>query len=278
MTGTALKLNSLNGALNKKYSGPKMPALFIGHGSPMNALADNNFTKSLEQLGKKIATPNAILCISAHWMTEGTWVTGMERPKTIHDFYGFPQALFDVQYPALGSLEIANQITTNVSDPKINIDQEIWGLDHGTWSVLRHMYPNADVLVLQLSIDLSQPPEYHFKLGQELAKLRDKGVLIVGSGNIVHNLRKLNWDENARPFDWAIEFDQWVKDKIIKRDFNPLQSDFLKSESGKLSIPTPDHYYPLLYTLGASNSSDEMQFEYEEIQNASISMRCVSFS
>jgi 4,5-DOPA dioxygenase extradiol len=277
MTGTATNLGSLKELFHEKYSGPKMPVLFLGHGSPMNALADNDFTQTLGRLGDKISKPKAILCVSAHWMTEGSWVTGMEKPKTIHDFYGFPQALFDVQYPAAGSTEIAQMIKANITDPKVHLDHEVWGLDHGTWSVLRHMYPEADVPVLQLSIYMSQPAEYHFKLGQELAKLRDKGVLIMGSGNIVHNLRQISWKEDARPLDWAIEFDEWVKEKIIKRDFTPLQSDVLKSEAGKLSIPTPDHYYPLLYALGAADSTDEMHFEYEGIQNASISMRCVSF-
>lgn len=277
MTGTAMKLSSLNRLLDDKKTGSRMPVLFLGHGSPMNAIADNKFTKALGVLGSKITNPQAILCVSAHWETQGTWVTGMNNPKTIHDFYGFPQALFDVQYPAPGSYEIANLVQANIADPKIQLDEHEWGLDHGTWSVLRHMYPNADVPVLQLSIDMDRPAEYHFKLGQELAKLRDKGVLIVGSGNIVHNLRTISWDTNARPLEWAIEFDDWVKEKIIKRDFSPLQSEVLKSQSGKLSIPTPEHYYPLLYTLGATDSSDEMRFEYEGIENASISMRCISF-
>lgn len=267
----------LNGLLNEKKSGTKMPVLFIGHGSPMNAIATNEFTKTLNNLNQKIQKPKAILCVSAHWMTEGTWVTGMEKPKTIHDFYGFPQALFDVQYPAAGSPTIAETIRANVTDPRINLDHEIWGLDHGTWSVLKHMYPEADIPVLQLSIYMEQPAEYHFKLGQELAKLREKGILIVGSGNIVHNLRKISWDEKAKPHDWAIEFDEWAKDKMLKRDFKSLQHDVMNFEAGKLSVPTFDHYYPLLYILGAANNKDEMRFEYEEIQNASISMRCVSF-
>jgi len=255
----------------------KMPVLFIGHGSPMNAIADNQFTNTLSKLGQRIMKPKAILCISAHWMTEGSWVTGMEKPKTIHDFYGFPKELFDVQYPAPGSQRFANMIKDKVEDPQIHIDQDIWGIDHGSWSVLKHMYPEADVPVMQLSIYMSQPPEYHFKLGCELAKLRDQGILIVGSGNIVHNLRTMSWADDAKPLDWAIEFDEWAKDKIIKRDFLSLQKDISKTEAGRLSIPTPDHYYPLLYALGASNSNDEMHFEYEGIDNASISMRCVSF-
>lgn len=255
----------------------QMPVLFLGHGSPMNALADNEFTRTLKQLGKKIPRPKAILCVSAHWMSEGTWVTGTENPRTIHDFYGFPQPLFDVQYPAHGDPELAKKIQSSILPSKIHLDNEMWGYDHGTWSVLKHMYPEADIPLLQLSLYMERPAEYHFKTGQDLAKLREQGILIIGSGNIVHNLRKLNWDEQAKPHEWAIEFDEWAKEKLIKRDFKALQFDTGKSEAGRLSIPTPDHYYPLLYILGASSSSDEMKFEYEEIQNASISMRCVSF-
>lgn len=272
MTGTG----ALNGLLDRK-SGPKMPVLFLGHGSPMNAIADNQFTKTLYQLGTKIERPTAILCVSAHWMSEGTWVTGMQNPKTIHDFYGFPQALFDVQYKAPGSPETAKMIQSVITDPKINIDNEMWGLDHGTWSVLKHMYPEADIPVLQMSIYMEQPPEYHVKVGEELRKLREKGVLIVGSGNIVHNLRKIVWDPNAKAYDWAIEFDEYVKQKIIQRDFKSLTHEAMTTEAGKLSIPTPDHWYPLLYTLGASEKNEPMKFEYEEMQNGSISMRCVSF-
>lgn len=276
---SAIKINNLSelGELFQKKKHKPMPSLFIGHGSPMNALEDNAFTKSLNSLGAKIEKPEAILCISAHWMTEGTWITSMEKPKTIHDFYGFPQALFDIQYPAPGSPDIANAISKEIFTPHIHVDNEAWGLDHGTWSVLRHMYPNADVPVMQLSLYMGKPPEYHFQLGQELKKLREKGVLILGSGNIVHNLRTIKWETNARPYDWAIEFDEWSKDKITKRDFKALHNDFLKTEAGRLSVPTMDHYYPMLYILGASSSNDELKFEYEEIQNSSISMRAFSF-
>lgn len=272
MTG----LGALKGFLDGKSSA-RMPVLFLGHGSPMNAIADNEFTRTLGALGKRIPKPTAILCVSAHWMSEGTWVTGMEKPKTIHDFYGFPQSLFDVQYPAPGSPEMAKMIHEEIRDPRINIDNEMWGLDHGTWAVLRHMYPEANIPVMQLSIYMEQPPEYHVKVGEELRKLREKGVLIVSSGNIVHNLRRIVWEPNAKPFEWATEFDLWVKDKLEKRDFKAIQNDVLKSEAGKLSVPTPDHWYPLLYTIGASDKNDDMKFEYEEMQNGSISMRCVSF-
>ncbi len=254
-----------------------MPAIFIGHGNPMNAIADNAFTQMLSKLGKKIPKPKAIVCVSAHWLTEGTWVTGMQSPRTIHDFYGFPQALFDVQYPAQGSPEVANLICETVMDPKIQIDQEIWGIDHGTWSVLRHMYPKADIPVVQLSINHTQPFEFHFELGKKLQALRNQEILIIGSGNIVHNLRSIRWEENAKPFDWAVEFDEWIKSKLMERNFSPLIAEATKNESGKLSIPTTDHYIPFLYTLGASTQKDQLQFEYEGIENGSISMRCMSF-
>lgn len=277
---SVVKLNTLENLSQmfkmKKQDLP-MPTLFIGHGSPMNAIENNSFTKMLGVLGEELVRPEAILCISAHWMTEGTWITHMERPKTIHDFYGFPQPLFDIQYPAPGRPDIAEAIHKEIFHPHIHLESEAWGLDHGTWSVLKYMYPMADIPVMQLSLYMGQPPEYHFKLGQELAKLREKGVLILGSGNIVHNLRKLNWDNNATPHEWAIEFDEWAKDKILKRNFKNLQDDFLKTEAGRLAVPTMDHYYPLLYILGASLKKDELKFEYEEIQNASISMRALSF-
>ena len=254
-----------------------MPTLFLGHGSPMNALANNSFTQTLAKLGERVPRPKAILVISAHWMTEGSWLTAMERPKTIHDFYGFPQALFEIDYPAPGAPEIARFIQESISDFKLELDTEMWGLDHGTWSVLRHMYPDADIPALQLSLHMEQPASYHFKLGQALAKLRSEGILILGSGNIVHNLRQLNWDEKAQPHEWAVEFDQWSKEKILNRDFDALQNDVLTTQTGRLSVPTFEHYYPLLYILGASNPSDGISFECEEIQNASIAMRCVLF-
>lgn len=243
----------------------------------MNAIQDNNFTRKLSSLGKELPVPKVILCVSAHWMTEGTWITHTDKPKTIHDFYGFPQPLFDIQYPAPGRADIAEGIQKEIIDPRVQLDNETWGLDHGTWSVLRHMYPEANIPVMQLSIYMGQPPEYHMKLGQELAKLREQGILIVGSGNIVHNLRRIEWKPDAKPHDWAVEFDEWSKEKILKRDFKAMQNDFLKSEAGRLSVPSMDHYYPLLYILGASDAKDELRFEYEEMQNASISMRCLSF-
>lgn len=275
----ATKINSLNELeklVSPKKQGTLMPTIFFGHGSPMNAIQDNAYTRSLSSLGEKLPVPEAILCVSAHWMTRGTWITHMEKPKTIHDFYGFPQPLFDIQYPAPGSPDIAKLVQKEVNEPKIQLNED-WGLDHGTWAVLKFLYPKANIPVMQLSLDMTQPPEYHFKLGQKLAKLREKGVLIIGSGNIVHNLRTIKWESNAAPYDWAIEYDEWSKEKLLKRDFKALQTDVVKTQAGRLSVPTMDHYYPLLYILGASNIKDEMRFEYEEIQNSSISMRSFSF-
>lgn len=255
----------------------KMPVLFLGHGSPMNALANNSVTQAFAQLGKTLPAPKAILVISAHWMTRGTWVTHMDQPKTIHDFYGFPQALFNVQYPAPGSPALADDIQKLVLDPQIGADDNEWGLDHGTWSVLKHVYPKADIPVVQLSLDMTKPAEYHFELGKKLQALRHQGVLILGSGNVVHNLRRISWEEQAKPFDWSVEFDEWIKAKSMDRDFKSIVSHATDTEAGKLSIPTPDHYYPLMYILGASDAKDQLHFDIEGIQNASISMRSFRF-
>jgi 4,5-DOPA dioxygenase extradiol len=255
----------------------RAPVVFIGHGSPMNAVQTNTFTESLGGLREIYPEPRAILCVSAHWMTEGSWVTGMKSPKTIHDFYGFPQELFDVQYPAPGSPEVAEFVRANISEPQVHVDTETWGIDHGTWSVLRHVFPEAKIPVLQLSIYMAQPPEYHYKLGQELRKLRDQGILIIGSGNIVHNLRKLDWNTDATPFEWAVEFDEWMKKRLLERDDKAVVNDFAASPAGRLSVPSPDHYYPLLYTLGAADRNETVCFHFEGIQNSSISMRTLSF-
>lgn len=265
----------INNLLLNKKNGQRMPVIFMGHGSPMNAIDDNRYTRALHQIGTELPVPAAILCISAHWMTEGTWVTHMEHPRTIHDFYGFPQELFDVQYPAPGSPELAELVQQDVKTPQIHADDKAWGLDHGTWSVLKHMYPAADIPVVQLSLDMTKGPAYHFELAQQLKALRERGVLILGSGNIVHNLRQIRWEANAQPHDWALEFDQWMKTKLEQRDFHAIQHDYLKTAAGRLANPSQDHYYPLLYTLGASLPDDNLSFIYEEMQNASLSMRSV---
>lgn len=254
----------------------KMPVVFIGHGSPMNAIEENAFTQRLGSLGAELPTPKAILVVSAHWLSAGTWVTRMDQPKTIHDFRGFPQALFDVRYPAPGNPELAAHIQTLSQKPKIQADDS-WGLDHGTWSVLNKMYPKADIPVLQLSIDMSESPEFHLDLGKTISALRDQGVLILGSGNIVHNLRQADWNMPLKGYDWALEFDSWIKKQLENGDFKSLAQDFMKTEAGRLSVPTPDHYYPLLYVLGAADpSKDELQFEFEGYDLGSISMRSLT--
>lgn len=255
----------------------KMPTLFIGHGNPMNAIADNTFTQRLGQLGQELPRPKAILCVSAHWLSAGTWVTAMEKPRTIHDFYGFPQDLFNVQYPAPGSTEVADLIQSISKNPKIQADTKSWGLDHGTWSVLVKMYPQADIPVLQLSIDMSEPPAFHVKMGETLRSLREQGVMIVGSGNIVHNLRRVEWNLPNQGSDWAIEFDEWAKARLEDHDFKALADDFLKTKAGQLSVPTPDHYYPMLYVLGAAEDKEQVKFEFEGYDMGSLSMRCFSF-
>lgn len=256
----------------------KMPILFIGHGSPMNALANNEYTRALNKIRTSIVKPKAILMISAHWMTNGTWVTAMQEPKTIHDFGGFPKALYEVQYPAPGLPALADSIIKSIKIPPIGADTKEWGLDHGTWSVLRHIYPDASIPVLQLSMDMSKPAEHHYEIGKKLKFLREQGVLIMGSGNIVHNLRTIDWNESAKPFEWAQEFDLWVKEKSLSRDFSSLVKEFMKTKSGQLSVPTPDHYYPFLSILGAVDDSDQLSFPYEGMQNGSISMRSFMWS
>jgi 4,5-DOPA dioxygenase extradiol len=253
-----------------------MPLLFLGHGSPMNAVAENAYTRALNRLGTELPRPKAILVISAHWITQGSWITAMASPKTIHDFYGFPPELFAVQYPAPGSPELADKICQTIAVPRICLDLEKWGLDHGTWSVLRHLYPQADIPVLQLSLPLAEPAEYHVDLGKQLSQFRDQGVLIVGSGNLVHNLRLLRWEANAEPYDWAISFDEWLKQTLIEGNFTAALNEYHDTEAGKLSVPTLEHYLPLHYILGAADENERLKFEYEELQNGSISMRSFS--
>lgn len=251
-----------------------MPAMFIGHGNPMNAISDNTFTRRLREMGESVKEiPKAILVVSAHWLTRGSHVLTAPRPVTIHDFGGFPQALHEVQYPAPGAPELARETAKLITSTEV-VEDDQWGLDHGTWSVLKHMYPEAHIPVFQLSIDYYKPSVYHFQLAQELRELRRRGVLIVGSGNIVHNLRRVSFTSNARPFDWAMEFDDIVKRKIEQRQFEDLLDYAQLGEAAKLSVPTPDHYYPFIYGLGLAEKDEDIRFTYEEIQNGSISMRC----
>lgn len=255
----------------------KLPVLFIGHGSPMNGIEDNVFSQTWAKMGKEIPKPKAVLVISAHWLTRGTHITAMNYPKTIHDFGGFPQALFDVQYPAPGNPELAKATADLVTSTQVGLDHD-WGLDHGTWTVVRHMYPDADIPVLQLSIDYNKPPQYHYDLAKQLASLRKKGVLIIGSGNMVHNLRMVAWDKLAEPeygYDWAVEMNTLFKDKIADADHKALIDYEKLNKAAKLAIPTPDHYYPLLYTLGLQDNKDVTSFFNDKAVGGSLTMTSV---
>ncbi len=255
----------------------KMPVLFIGHGSPMNAIEDNEFSKRWQQMGKEIRTPKAVVVVSAHWLTKGTLVTAMPNPKTIHDFGGFPQALFDVQYPAPGNPELASEIQKLITNPAVELDHD-WGLDHGTWSVVKHMYPDADIPVLQLSIDYYKPAAYHYELAKQLLSLRKKGVLIIGSGNMVHNLRMVAWDKLNEPeygFDWALEMNDVFKNKISNGFHKELIQYEKLHKAATLAIPSPDHYYPLLYILALQTDNDKVEFFNDKAVGGSLTMTSV---
>jgi 4,5-DOPA dioxygenase extradiol len=250
----------------------RMPALFIGHGSPMNALVTNKWTEDWKTLGASLPRPRAIVAISAHWYTDGTGVTAVSTPRTIHDFGGFPRALFEVQYPAPGDPTLASDLTEILAPTPVVLDS-YWGLDHGTWSVLVRMFPKADIPVVQLSIDGTAPPETHRALGERLASLRDKGVLLVGSGNVVHNLRA-GFGEQAPEYDWAKRFDEKVRELAVSGDAEQLASYERLGPDAELCVPTPDHYYPLLYTVGARREGDEVTFPTEGL-NGGVSMLAV---
>lgn len=274
---TLMKLNELNKLTGSFSSTPKMPVLFLGHGSPMNAIEENEFVKGFRDVAKEIPNPNAILCVSAHWETRGTFVTAMEKPITIHDFGGFPQALFDVQYPAPGSPELARETKALVKKADVGLDDK-WGLDHGAWSVIKHMYPNADIPVIQMSLDYSQTPQFHYELARELKKLREKGVLIVGSGNMVHNLRMVAWDKlNADEygFDWAIEASEKMKEYILSGNHKQLIDFRSQGKSFDLAIPTPEHYLPLLYSLALKDESENVSLFNDKAVAGSLTMTSV---
>ena len=253
----------------------RMPALFFGHGSPMNALQDNRFTEAWKQLGAKIAAlkPRAILSISAHWYTRGTAVTAMPQPKTIHDFGGFPQALFDMQYPAAGDPALAAQVRDLLAPIAVEMDQS-WGFDHGTWSVLVKALPHADIPVIQLSIDATQGPQFHFELGRKLAVLRDQGVVIIGSGDVVHNLRLMNWDPNAPAHGWAERFNTTIRESLLSGDHQKVVDYAALGEDGKLSVPTAEHFLPLLYIIGAQHDDEQVTIPIDGINMGAISMLC----
>jgi 4,5-DOPA dioxygenase extradiol len=254
---------------------PTMPAIFFGHGNPMNALFRNSWTEGWAEIGRSIPRPKAILCISAHWYIPAVAVTAMERPRTIHDFGGFPRELFDVEYPAPGSPELAERVRELLGDDVIMDDQH-WGLDHGTWSVLCHAYPQSDIPIVQLSIDEPKPAEWHYELAKKLAPLRDEGVLVAGSGNLVHNLHTYAWGKhNVEPFDWAKRFDAQARELIMSDDHSPLINYEALGRDAMLSAPTPDHYLPLIYILALQREGEKVSFPVEGFDGGSISMTTV---
>jgi len=258
----------------------RMPVLFLGHGSPMNAIEENQFVNGFRNVAKTLPTPRAIICISAHWFTNGTKVTAMEMPKTIHDFGGFPQALFNVQYPAKGSPILAAETKELLLPTEVALDNN-WGLDHGAWSVLKHLYPNANIPVIQLSIDYTKPPQYHYELAQKLAVLRNKGILIVGSGNIIHNLRLadfVNLHKENYGYDWAIEAREVINNYLINGDYGSLIQYDKQSKALQLAIPTPEHYLPLIYTLGLQQKNETLSLFNDKLLGGSLSMTSVKIS
>ena len=273
-----MDLHALNKTTQTFGPSDRMPVLFVGHGNPMNAITDNAYSKSWAEIGKKMALPKAILCVSAHWLTRGeTAVTMSNRPKTIHDFGGFPPELFKVDYPAPGAVDYAKLAISTVSSTKVHEDFK-WGLDHGAWSVLKNMYPLANVPVFQMSIDYAQPPEYHYNLAKELATLRNNGVLIIASGNVVHNLGMVSWGDQGKQFDWAVEFDELVKKSIENNHPDDLINYQKLGRLATMAHPTNDHYLPLMYAIGLRHPTDKFEFFNTTFDLGSISMRSVIFS
>lgn len=274
-----IKTNAMNRAEFQKQNNYNMPALFIGHGSPMNAIELNEFSSFWNNLGTILPQPKAVLCISAHWETRGSLVTGMKNPKTIHDFYGFPKNLYELEYKASGSPDLAESITKSID--KITIDEE-WGLDHGTWSILQHLYPKADIPVIQISIDFTKGLKDHFELAQELAFLRKEGVLIIGSGNIVHNLRMMSLkteDINTEyAYEWATEVNETIKSKILDGDISALTRYNKLGHAAELAIPSLEHYIPMIYALGMKNKNENIHFFNDKIIAGSLSMTSFTIS
>ena len=260
-----------------KEEDAKLPVLFVGHGSPMNGIEDNEFSRTWAKLGKDIPKPKAVLVISAHWLTKGTHITAMDNPKTIHDFGGFPKELYEIEYPAKGDSALAKATSQLITSTTLGMDHD-WGLDHGTWTVVRHFYPEATIPVLQLSIDYNKPAQYHYDLAKQILSLRKKGVLIIGSGNMVHNLQLIAWDkinESNYGFDWALEMNMLLKEKIVEGNHNEL-IDYQKLHlASKLAIPTPDHYYPLLYALALQDKNEAVSFFNDKAVAGSLTMTSV---
>ena len=255
----------------------RMPVLFVGHGSPMNAIEDNEFSKSWENMGKTLPKPRAILCISAHWETKGTYITAMKNPKTIHDFGGFPRQLFEVEYPAPGDPELAAETKNKITKTEAGLDEK-WGLDHGCWSVIKRLYPEADVPVIQMSLDYYQTPQYHYDLARELSSLRKKGVLIIGSGNMVHNLGMVSWEKIDEPgfgYDWAIEANDKMIKLILSDDHKPLIDYKSQGKAFNMAIPTPDHFLPLLYSLALKEENEIVTVFNDKAVAGSLTMTSI---
>lgn len=274
LTFTAMNFEALNKMAQSFNHTDLMPVMFLGHGSPMNAIEENEFVSGFRKMGKEIPRPNAILCISAHWETKGTFVTAMENPKTIHDFGGFPKALFDVEYPAPGSPALAKETKQLIQTVEIGLDDK-WGLDHGAWSVIKHLYPKADIPVVQLSLDYTKNAQYHYELGKDLAALRKKGVLIIGSGNMVHNLGLVAWDKmkvDDYGFDWALEAKHKMKQFILNNNHDELIQYTKQGRAFELAIPTPEHYMPLMYILAMKGEKESVSIFNDKSVAGSLTM------
>jgi 4,5-DOPA dioxygenase extradiol len=278
IASNTMKLSALSKFSDSLNSTPKMPILFLGHGSPMNAIEENEFVAGFRDISKEITKPNAIICISAHWETNGTKITAMQKPRTIYDFGGFPKELYQVKYDVMGSPELANDVKDLVQKTQIELDHS-WGVDHGAWSVVKHLYPNADIPVLQLSMDYNMSPKDHYELAKELNKLRHKGILIIGSGNIVHNLRKVDWKRINENFgyDWAIETNNKIKEFISDDNHLDLINYDKQGQSFKLAIPTPEHYLPLLYILALKEKNDMTKIFNDKAVSGSLTMTSYKF-
>jgi 4,5-DOPA dioxygenase extradiol len=270
----AMQLSSLKKVTDAFGATERMPVLFLGHGNPMNALADNNFTQGFEMIAKTLPKPRAILCISAHWETKGTFLTAMQKPETIHDFGGFPQQLFDLQYPAPGSPELALETQKLITSTPVGLSND-WGLDHGCWSVIKFLYPNADISIVEMSIDYTKPASYHYQLGKELSALRRKGVLIVGSGNSVHNLQLAAWDKMMVPgyaYEWAHIANEKMKKMIAENDHQSLINFDKQGREFQLAVPTPEHYIPMLYTLALREKDEKATVFNDALVAGSLNM------
>lgn len=273
ITATGLRLNAFGNMVDEFPSSPKMPVIFIGHGHPINALLDNNFTQAIARLGERLEKPKAIMVVSAHWQTKGSFVSANPQPKAIYDFKGLDERLFQIKYEPKGCPKIAKEVTESVRNNQIQ-EAQAMGLDHGAWTVLKHLYPKADVPVFQLSLDSELSPGSHFRLASELKRMRDKGVLIIGSGNVVHNLRTVDWNNiNARALDWAVEFDELVKESLNDRDFQALVNYQSFGAISQMAHPTQEHFLPMLYALGLAEEKEDVKYLFEGFQFGSASMR-----